>query len=213
MPYKDPEVRRLKQREASRRYRERHPEENRARVSQWKKDHPEHVREYKKKYKKEHPEYRKRRWKAYYANQRESRNKKRKQHYEKTKQHTLAVCKRYRETHKEQIRKYFKGRRALDNERLKNYYRKQKQIVVDAYGGKCFCCGETHFEFLTIDHIHGGGRKDRAKRTGSGFYVRLVKEGFPKDKYRLACMNCNFALGKYGHCPHRVKSDTVESPL
>ena len=36
------------------------------------------------------------------------------------------------------------------------------------------------------------------------FYRFLIKSGFPTDDYRLLCMNCNFAIGKFGVCPHQV---------
>jgi transposase-like protein len=75
-----------------------------------------------------------------------------------------------------------------------------------AYGDECECCGEKHLEFLTIDHIHGGGSKERRESGGTGgginFYRKLAKLGFPKDKYRLLCFNCNCALGIHGYCPH-----------
>jgi hypothetical protein len=74
-----------------------------------------------------------------------------------------------------------------------------------AYGGKCSCpgCGETHQEFLTIDHVKGGGTAHR-REIGNGvrFYRWLKKRGFPQDDYRCLCMNCNHALGLQGYCPH-----------
>jgi len=83
--------------------------------------------------------------------------------------------------------------------------RHKKQQIIAGYGGKCSCCGETEPEFLTIDHIDGDGAAKRKSGADAGpaFYNRLIAEGFPKDRYRLLCMNCNFALGKYGHCPHK----------
>ena len=41
------------------------------------------------------------------------------------------------------------------------------------------------------------------KRNGTGFYAWLMKRGWPKDGYRLLCMNCNFSLGRCGYCPHQ----------
>src|SRR5881396_3810055 len=32
---------------------------------------------------------------------------------------------------------------------------------IGAYGGKCACCGETTFEFLTIDHVRNDGKQHR----------------------------------------------------
>jgi len=77
--------------------------------------------------------------------------------------------------------------------------------VLAAYGGKCACCGEAHPEFLGIDHMNGGGNRERGKSGGSNvFYVALKKAGFPKDRYRLLCHNCNLARGFYGYCPHKL---------
>ena len=72
-----------------------------------------------------------------------------------------------------------------------------------AYGDACECCGETRSEFFTIDHIHGGGNKER-EGSGGGivFYRKLAKLGWPKDKYRLLCYNCHCSLGANGYCPH-----------
>ncbi|KKL61610.1 hypothetical protein LCGC14_2193580 [marine sediment metagenome] len=88
-------------------------------------------------------------------------------------------------------------------EARRKYYRKLRQDVLTAYGRICVCCGELHEEFLTMDHINGGGRKERKKYSGGGFYASLRSRGFPKDDYRLLCMNCNLSFGRYGYCPHK----------
>jgi hypothetical protein len=84
---------------------------------------------------------------------------------------------------------------------------KVKFEVIDAYGGKCQCCGESRIEFLSIDHIHGSGRKEiMALNIGRGFqyYGYLRRNKFPdKDRLRVLCMNCNFAMGIIGYCPHQ----------
>jgi hypothetical protein len=77
------------------------------------------------------------------------------------------------------------------------------QESVEQKAGKCECCGETRQEFLAVDHIHGGGKADRARFSSSGsFYFWLIQQGFPRDKYRLLCHNCNTSIGLYGYCPH-----------
>lgn len=92
-----------------------------------------------------------------------------------------------------------------------NEKRRQTRIeVLTHYGGnppKCACCNEDILEFLSIDHVNGGGRQHRAKifktNSGSGaFYLWLKRQGFPEG-YRILCYNCNCALGHYGYCPHR----------
>lgn len=81
--------------------------------------------------------------------------------------------------------------------------------AIEAYGGACQCCGENQWEFLTIDHLNGGGRKHR-KRFGGGwlFYRWLKNEGYPKDEFRLLCYNCNCVRGHLGYCPHERTRQT-----
>lgn len=92
----------------------------------------------------------------------------------------------------------------------RKYQRKLKGLVVDAYGGKCECCGEARIEFLQIDHIHNDGASHRRELAGSHLYDELRKLGFPKDRFRLLCCNCNFARGKYGYCPHEKEREAYE---
>lgn len=68
----------------------------------------------------------------------------------------------------------------------------------------CVCCGEAEMKFLTIDHINGGGTKEREllNRQGVTFYLWLIKQGFPAG-YQTLCMNCNYARGHWGVCPHQ----------
>jgi len=77
-----------------------------------------------------------------------------------------------------------------------------KLEVFQAYGGPwCACCGVANMEFLSLDHIKGGGNQHR-KKVGSRLYFYLKRDGFPEG-YRVLCMNCNFAIGKFGYCPHK----------
>jgi hypothetical protein len=81
--------------------------------------------------------------------------------------------------------------------------RRRREDALTAYGGRCTCCGETAYEFLTIDHPDGGGRKEREglHMWGSAFIGHLARQGYPPG-YRVLCHNCNSAYGYYGYCPH-----------
>lgn len=81
-----------------------------------------------------------------------------------------------------------------------------KLEVYEAYGGAiCACCGETHIEFLSVDHINNDGAKHRKEKgVLGGLYGWLKKRNFPPG-FRVLCMNCNFALGHGGSCPHQSK--------
>lgn len=95
-------------------------------------------------------------------------------------------------------------------ERKQTYEAKRKQnrilrkkVVIDGYGGKCACCGESHIEFLTIDHPERNGYHDRKVNGNwsSTLYRKLIKQGFPPT-FRCLCFNCNWSMGIYGYCPH-----------
>ena len=90
----------------------------------------------------------------------------------------------------------------------KQYRLSVKNNIINNYGGKCACCGETDPLFLTIDHINGGGRKEG--RGSIDLYLKLISENYPKDKYQLLCYNCNCSKSHYGKnekCYHQLLKD------
>lgn len=114
-----------------------------------------------------------------------------------------------------QIKKWQSGFRSTcllcyEAERVYNQ-RVERQEFVNAYGGKCKCCGIKEVELLTVEHI--GGKSRIAKRLGTNFngdnnvkgrkMIRWLKaNGWPKDHFTVLCYNCN-CVRKYGRpCPH-----------
>jgi len=103
---------------------------------------------------------------------------------------------------------YVKDYRIKHPENRKNRRWINKLIVLTHYScdsPKCSCCGEHNVEFLSIDHIKGGGESHRRslhRQSGHPFYVWLIKNDFPEG-YRVLCLNCNTSLGLYGYCPHQ----------
>lgn len=67
---------------------------------------------------------------------------------------------------------------------------------------KCQCCGENKLEFLSIDHIDGDGHLHRKEDPSSGKLDRWLKRNNFPEGFRILCMNCNWARGIYGYCPH-----------
>ena len=86
---------------------------------------------------------------------------------------------------------YCPHNRKLDKGAKITQSKKRKLEVIEAYGGKCVLCGETHWEFLTIDHINGGGSEHRRNIGATTIYIWLKKQGYPQKEYRLLCANCN----------------------
>lgn len=80
-------------------------------------------------------------------------------------------------------------------------HRRRREKIIKKYGGKCECCGEDRSEFLTVDHVNGGGNKEKRRLGVSRLIVRLAN--CPRlDGYRLLCQNCNSSLAFFGYCPH-----------
>lgn len=93
--------------------------------------------------------------------------------------------------------------RVCNRERLQ----KIKREVLEHYGhSRCACCGESRLEFLSIDHIHGGGRRHRESLGIGNMCAWLKKQHFPEG-FQVLCMNCNFAKGRFGRCPHETEAD------
>lgn len=90
--------------------------------------------------------------------------------------------------------------------RLRNERKRLRKEVISHYSPdrKCTCCGESNIEFLTIDHINGGGGKDRklVNQGGTGFLRHLKKNNYP-DGFQVLCWNCNLGRAHYGICPHK----------
>ena len=94
----------------------------------------------------------------------------------------------------------------------KCYPKYLRDKITKRLGSVCKCCGEKKPLFLQIDHIKGGGAKERKKfdnigRAMSGYYEYLLTHPSLKKEYQLLCANCNF--GRYyneGICPHKNES-------
>ena len=150
-------------------------------ATKWQKEHPERVKEV-------HRQWVEKNRERVLQKQREWRKNNR--------THLLELKLKYREKQRTEL-----------NIKQKTYVQRIRFKVLVHYGGdppKCACCGESHVEFLEIDHIKGGGTEHRKKvrKYGSEFYNWLVKNNYPEG-YRVLCSNCNSSNGRYGYCPHQ----------
>lgn len=108
------------------------------------------------------------------------------------------------EEKREYQREYTKRNRVQLNAARADYFKKVRVEVVEKYGGKCVCCGETQFEFLCFDHINNDGSEHR-KAVKHSMALWLKKSGFPSN-FQILCFNCNNAKQYSGGCPHRRDS-------
>lgn len=75
---------------------------------------------------------------------------------------------------------------------------------------KCACCSEDKLEFLSIDHINNDGGNHRKSDPSSKKIVHWLKRNKLPDGFAVLCINCNFSKGRYGYCPHTVKSKILD---
>jgi hypothetical protein len=117
------------------------------------------------------------------------------------------VCKECRRDEEKVRRAKYpdKYQRTLAKRRHTGALRKRKLISHYSNGHMCCaCCGEMNLEFLSIDHINGGGNQHRREvGRGTSFYLWLIRQGFPTG-FRVLCHNCNQSIGYFGYCPHQT---------
>lgn len=122
-------------------------------------------------------------------------------------EHYREVDRKWRAENVEKVRRNaaasYQKHNAAIRERKRLRDRALRLEVLNHYGGKCECCGETQFEFIVLDHIHGGGSKHRQELGlwGTAYYNWVKKNKYPGG-YRVLCHNCNASFGHYGYCPH-----------
>ena len=180
--------------ESQKKYREKNREKLRKKAKENYKKNKDRLNENKKKYYKENPD-------------------KKKAKYEKAKQ--------YRMNNLEKISEIQKEYREKNKEKLISYStvwrRKLTTRVKENLGGACACCGESEFEFLTVDHIHNDGslvpKQKNKSRNGYSYYGEIdrafkssdqEKIEYIKSRYQILCSNCNLSkhIGN-GVCAHK----------
>lgn len=78
------------------------------------------------------------------------------------------------------------------------YYRALRKQVIEAYGGKCACCGIDWLPYLQIHHVNGGGNEHRRRMGKKNILHELRREGFPEG-FAVLCANCHVADGDCNH--------------
>lgn len=141
--------------------------------------------------------------KKYYAEHKQAKQEYARKYYAENRGRLTEYSRKYWKEHYP----FLKNKRKEYQQRyMKEYWLKIRQNILDHYGNRCVCCGETTNEFLCIDHINGGGNQHRKSlkimSAGSSFYTWIIKNNYPDD-LQILCHNCNMAKGFYGICPHQ----------
>lgn len=130
-----------------------------------------------------------------------------KEHYRRYGHKSRARLKKWKkenlEYHKEQQRKY----RAENAEKRRTDEKLRRESlkleILEHYGKKCVCCGESITEFLCIDHIDEGGNKQRKKIGGGTAFQRWIKKNNFPSNFRILCHNCNACVCAHRKCIHK----------
>lgn len=135
---------------------------------------------------------------SYYQRHRDEVLAERKVYYAANSEKKRAYWKAYQARNSDKIKAYMKEYHAANRERLnaRNAVAGRKRNLrcrVEAQlklGGKCVRCGfDSDYRALQIDHIKGGGARDRIKR-GLLAAQKDVLDG-NTESYQLLCANCN----------------------
>jgi hypothetical protein len=117
-----------------------------------------------------------------------------------------------KESKRRTIEKYRERYRTAAHESWVRHTTEARRTVFGHYSDgtfRCACCGESEYDFLTIDHVNNDGAKHRmelfGRRDAGGvnLYRWLIKKEFPPG-FAVLCMNCNFSKGKHRICIHQA---------
>lgn len=137
-------------------------------------------------------------------------------------QKCIMRSRRYQEQNKERIasrtREYWHQHRkfVIDKEKLNaDNRRRNKQKRIDAmlivgHGQlKCISCGCDRQDMLQINHINGGGGKERVKKKGNGqtIFKDIIKKRRSVEDLDIRCYMCNhlhYAQKRWGDIPVKI---------
>lgn len=90
--------------------------------------------------------------------------------------------------------KYVSKNPATRRKSARDYNARRRAETVEFYGGKCVRCGFADIRALHVDHINGGGKKERdAGRHGLFELWKITKDDpvMARATFQLLCANCN----------------------
>src|SRR5678815_1922494 len=100
---------------------------------------------------------------------------------------------RNREQINKRSRAWEKAHPEVRRRKCRRSRQRRRAQILNMYGSACVLCGLTDPEVLDLDHVCGGGSRERANgmRT-QGIYGQVLRGDRPSDDFRLLCRNCNW---------------------
>jgi hypothetical protein len=134
-----------------------------------------------------------------------------KEWYLKNKDKILQQQKKYssRPERKKYRKKFHLEHKDEENKWQRDYRLKLRMTVFSLMGNKCARCGFSDNRALQVDHVNGGGTKERKNFNCSESYWIHILDTFDTSKYQLLCANCNL-IKKYENkeFPNRIITDS-----
>jgi|ERR1035437_1066946 hypothetical protein len=94
------------------------------------------------------------------------------------------------------FKEYYRKHKVRRKGEHKIYYDNLRKAVIDILGGKCIQCDFDDIRALQIDHIEGGGSKDKVNvvKNIHRLYYKVIIDSVlaNENKYQLLCANCNW---------------------
>jgi hypothetical protein len=173
-------------------------------ILNWAKNNPEKVKSSRKKYKLRHKEQIREYNRTRYVNIKDRKNERRRNKRRNDPNFSGITWKysgkwkiehpeEWKQIKKEYHKKHYESNKEDSLQKMHNYLSNRRREVLYWYSNgemKCSRCGETHIEFLAVDHIHNNGRKERKENPGNAINY-IIRNNFP-DEYQVLCHNCNF---------------------
>lgn len=69
-------------------------------------------------------------------------------------------------------------------------YNTRRPQVIKVLGGVCVMCGIDDERVLHIDHIHGGGHRERTGKDRVSMFAKIIN-GERTHEFQLLCANCH----------------------
>lgn len=119
----------------------------------------------------------------------------------KTSQEIRDKAKLYRDMHKEEHKQWYKKYKEENKEkiRIRNFNHRndyRRRAIANICDGiiRCVKCGFDDFRALQIDHINGGGIREREGISEKAYYryIFSLPTNEAKKKYQILCANCNW---------------------
>jgi len=95
-----------------------------------------------------------------------------------------------KETMSERNKRYSKTHRPQMRASLNKYHKRMRLDLLGFLGGVCVHCGFSDARALQIDHVNGGGTKQRKELGRDTKYSQYIREH--TTEFQLLCANCNW---------------------